>query len=230
MERQKELLKEMEKIDLPGWSEGGENSKYRYYYSNIWFGKNSADALYYFIRILRPNNIIEIGSGYSTAAMLDINEYYLDNKVKLTSIEPRAERLKALLKPTDNLNICEKNLQEIPVSFFESLEKNDILFVDSSHVSRINSDVNYLFFEVFPRLKKGVYIHFHDIFYPFIYPEKWVYEGRAYNEAYLLRAFLMNNDDYSIQFLGSMPDYKYGDGIVEKLKGCGAGSIWIKKG
>ena len=227
--RQLELLKEMEEISLPEWSDERGESPYRYYYNNSWFGKGSADALYYILRIVRPKRIIEIGSGYSTMVMLDINENYFDNQIQITSIEPRADRLKALLKPTDDLKIYEKNMQEVPLSFFEQLDKDDILFIDSSHVSRINSDVNRIFFEILPRLKQGVYVHFHDIHYPFIYPAKWIYEGRAYNEQYLLRAFLMNNSSWSIQFFGDMLMHKYKERMIGKLKDCGIGSIWIQK-
>jgi|ERR1041384_1342521 hypothetical protein len=43
-----------------------------------------------------------------------------------------------------------------------------------------------------PALKvaPGVYVHFHDVCFPFEYPEEWMCQGRAWNEAYLLRAFL----------------------------------------
>lgn len=228
--RQLELIKKMERIKSPDWSQD-KNIKNgnRYFYNNEWFGKGSADALYYMIQILKPKTIIEVGSGYSTAAMLDTNEKSFENKIKIISIEPRPERLKKLLKPNDKCTIYSTNLQEISLNFFEKLEQNDILFIDSSHVSKINSDVNYILFEILPRLKNGVYIHFHDIIYPFIYPKEWIYEGRAYTETYLLRAFLMNNDIYSIQFFGEMLSQRYNDKILPKLKGCGIGSLWIKK-
>jgi hypothetical protein len=32
---------------------------------------------------------------------------------------------------------------------------NDILFIDSTHVSKVGSDVNYLVFEVLPELQSG---------------------------------------------------------------------------
>ncbi|MCZ8539210.1 hypothetical protein [Psychrobacillus psychrodurans] len=76
--------------------------------------------------------------------------------------------------------------------------EGDILFIDSYHVSKIGSDVNYIIFEILPKLKPGVRIHFHDIFYPFEYPEKWIFEGRFWNRAYLLRAFLQYNQDFII--------------------------------
>ena len=103
------------------------------------------------------------------------------------------------------------------------------MFIDSSHISKFNSDVNYLFFEVLPRLRKGVYIHFHDIQYPFIYPKEWIYEGRAYSEMYLLRAFLMNNKEYSVQFWCDMLQWKFKDNLIDSLLGSPASSIYIKK-
>ena len=226
---QLQMVKRMEQLSLPQWSYNECGDKYRYSYHNDWFGKGSADALCYMIQILKPDNIIEVGSGHSTAVMLDTNENYFDNRINIVSIEPRADRLKSLLKPTDNLDIIESDVQDVSVDFFERLKENDILFIDSSHVSKISADVNYILFEIFPRLKKGVYIHFHDMFYPFIYPKEWIYEGRAYNEMYLIRAFLMNNKNYSIQLFGGMLEEKYLDKIVNQLWGVGSGSLWIKK-
>lgn len=226
---QLEILQKMKDLDLPNWEDGNGETGCRYYYDNSWFGKGSADALGYMMQVIKPRNIIEIGSGFSTAVMLDVNERFMNNRIRITSIEPRAGRLKKLLKPSDNLEIYERDLQEIPTNFFDKLEENDILFIDSSHVSKIGSDVNYLLFEVLPRLKKGIYIHFHDIFYPFIYPAQWIYEGRVYNEMYMLRAFLMDNVNYSIQLFGDMLEKKYNEKVPVKLKGCGCGSLWIKK-
>lgn len=227
--RQLELLAIMSNMESPLWKNEFDSKRRRYTYHNTWFCKGSADALYYMIRILKPQNIIEVGSGYSTAAMLDVNEEYFDNSIHIDSIEPYPERLKSLLRNSDNLEVSECGLQDISLSFFEKLNENDILFVDSSHVAKVNSDINYLFFEILPRLNKGVYIHFHDVFYPFIYPKQWVYEGRAYNEMYLLRAFLMDNTKYSIQLFGDMMQYMYSKKLSENIQGCGSGSLWIKK-
>lgn len=227
---QKKLLDCMKDLEMPGWAdEESEVGSNRYYYHNSWFAKGSADALYYMIRILKPQNIIEVGSGFSTAVILDTNEKFMNHSVRITSIEPNPQRLISLLRPNDNIEIYEKNLQEIPVAFFERLKKDDILFIDSSHVAKTNSDVNYILFEILPRLSEGVYIHFHDIIYPFIYPKEWVYEGRAYNEAYMLRAFLMNNEKYSVQLFGEMLLHTNRDKVPSCLKGCGCGSLWIKK-
>ena len=218
--RQLELLELMKNFDKPDCNKDGD-SKNRYYADNLYFPVADATLLYYMMRILNPQKIIEIGSGFSTSVMLDVNENYFENRIQLLSIEPRPERLKKLLKTTDNLTIYETDVQNTSLKIFESLDANDILFVDSSHISKINSDVNYIFFEILPKLKQGVYIHFHDIFFPYEYPSRWIYGGRAYNEMYILRAFLMNNNAYSVQFGGRV--------IEDKLNIGHGGSFWIRK-
>ena len=130
VDRQLALLKEMEQIELPGWLDRKhECVQNRYYYDNGWFGKGSADALYYMLRIVKPKAVIEVGSGFSTAVMLDTNEKYFNNNIEIISIEPNSGRLKSLIKPGDNISIYEKNLQDISPVFFEKLNKNDILFI-----------------------------------------------------------------------------------------------------
>lgn len=128
--------------------------------------------------------------------------------------------------------IIENKLENISLDIFLNLSEGDILFIDSTHVSKINSNINRIFFEILPILKSGVNIHFHDIFYPFEYPKEWIYEGRAWNEAYLLRAFLLFNDTFEIQYFNDFLG-KYHEDLIKKemplcLKNKG-GSIWIKK-
>ena len=167
----------------------------RYYFKNDWYSYSDAIFLHLIIRHFKPRSIIEVGSGFSSAVMLDTNDLYFDSLIKMTFIEPYPERLRSILKPQDSAKqkILESNLQDLDLSIFEALGENDILFIDSTHVSKTNSDVNKIFFEVLPRLKRGVLIHFHDIFYPFEYPKEWVlnWKGFGWNENYILRSFLM---------------------------------------
>ncbi len=228
LDRQMELLKAFFAIPLLQWC-NEPTGQLRYYYNNGYFHRGCAHVLYYMINVLKPKRIIEVGSGFSTAVMLDTNEHCFQNQIEIESIEPYPERLKKLLKQTDKVTLHEAKLQEIPVDVFERLEENDLLFIDSSHVVHFNSDVDYIFFEILPRLRKGVYIHFHDIFYPFIYPKAWIYEGRAYNEMYLLRAFLMNNENYKIQMFPDMLNkHNYID-CRELLGGGINNSIYLRK-
>lgn len=131
-------------------------------------------------------------------------------------------------KDSDNLHLYETDIQSISLDKFTELEENDILFIDSSHVCKPGSDVSLEIFEILPILKKGVIIHFYDMFWPMEYPYKWVTEGRAYNELFLIRAFLMNNSQYEILLFGDQlrrQKCKFPEGMLN----CGVGSLWIRK-
>jgi hypothetical protein len=165
---------------------------------------------------------------------LDTNELCLGNSVQITFVEPYPQLLHDLMKPGDEqrVTIVPSRLQDLDPAFFGQLEANDILFIDSTHVSKVDSDVNCIFFEILPRLKPGVYIHFHDVFYPFEYVKEWVYEGRAWQELYVLRAFLQDNPRYEIvyfqDFLFSRHRPYFEQHLPLYLKNSG-GNIWLRK-
>lgn len=176
-------------------------SSARYTYENNMFNRCDAAALHCFLRHYDPKRIIEIGSGFTSCVTLDTREFHQLSLESFTLIEPYPERLKLRLKPLDYdfCQIHEKTVQEIDPCLFESLENGDLLFIDSTHVCKSGSDVLFEFCEILPKLAKGVFIHFHDIFWPFEYPIKWYETGRAWNETYLLRALLANNTNYQIK-------------------------------
>lgn len=173
----------------------------RYQFENGYYSYTDGIILYSVIRHFQPKKIVEVGSGFSSAVMLDTNEIFFNNKIKLTFIEPYPERLISLMKDSDmtSTNIMESDVQSISLDHFSNLERGDILFIDSTHVVKTGSDVNYILFEILPSLQSGVLIHFHDVFFPFEYPKDWVYEGRSWNEDYFLKAFLMYNDKFEIK-------------------------------
>jgi hypothetical protein len=212
-----------------------ETPPYRFYNANSYFAYADAVTLYCMLRELRPKRLIEVGSGFSSALILDTNEYFCDRSIQCTFIEPYTERLESLLRPEDRsaCKILQTGVQDVDIEEFKALESGDILFIDSSHVSKLKSDVNHLFFEVLPALASGVYIHFHDILYPFEYPPSWIKLGFFWNEPYMLRSFLMNNNAYDIEFYISylLEFYKPQllDVSSEYDKGNGGGSIWLRK-
>ena len=177
----------------------------RYYFENPNFRYGEGIIFYSLIRHLQPQKIIEVGSGYSSSLILDTNELFFDNSIYCTFIEPYPELLDELLRSDDYRHVerIEQKVQDVDPNKFMELEANDILFIDSSHVSKIASDVNHLFFEILPILNSGVFIHIHDIGYPFEYPKEWVYQGRAWNEAYILRSFLQYNHKFEIRFFNA---------------------------
>jgi hypothetical protein len=211
---------------------------YEYYLNNPHFGLQPAAILHCMIRHFRPKTIIEVGSGHSTyiaarASMMNQKDGYMS---KLLSIEPYPDN--CLMMGFPGLSgLTKKRVEEIPLDFFSQLDNNDILFIDSSHTIRIGGDVNYLYLEVLPRLKKGVIVHFHDIFLPFNYPKKWIVKKQFFwNEQYLLQSFLCFNNTYETIFSNYYMNQKYPN-KMKKIFTVPDGfqefhfpsSFWIKK-
>lgn len=170
----------------------------RYHTKQPWYESGKARILQAMIRKYRPKRIIEVGSGFSSALMLDaLNE---DSETRLTFIDPYPERLLSLLTEADRRR-CEvrpQKVQEIDPALFTELGAQDILFIDSSHVGKLGADVNYLFFEAIPRIGSGCFVHIHDIHWPFEFDQSWYERGIAWNEPYFVRAFLQFNREFSI--------------------------------
>jgi predicted O-methyltransferase YrrM len=206
----------------------------RYYFAQTMFVHSDAIVLHCFLRHVRPKHIIEIGSGFSSAVMLDTAEGHLRPSPAMTFIEPNPERLTQLLKPGDEAKCCllRERVQRVPLETFNALLPGDLLFLDSSHVVSAGSDVQYLFFEVLPRLKPGVFVHIHDVLYPFVYPAEWLLAGRYWNEAYFLRAFLAYNSAWEIYWFSSYAALQLKPLMEEKMPLClngVGGSIYLRR-
>jgi predicted O-methyltransferase YrrM len=207
----------------------------RYFLANPAYAWTDGVFLHCMLRHLRPRRVVEVGSGYSSCAILDTNEQFLDGSMACTFVEPFPEEtLYTLLGQEDRerLDIREQRLQDVEPGLFTSLAENDVLFIDSSHVVKAGSDVQFLFEEILPRLRHGVYVHFHDIFYPFEYPAEWVDEGRNWTEDYVLRAFLTFNDAYEMVLFGSFIDQFHGDWLGRNMPLCTnhkSGNLWIRR-
>lgn len=207
----------------------------RYKFVNSMYSYSDGICLYSMIRHLKPRSILEVGAGYSSCVMLDTNELFFDNRISCAFIEPNPQQFLSLLKRRDlrRIEVVPTRLQDVSLSRFSALSANDILFIDSTHVSKIGSDVNYLIFEILPVLQSGVYVHFHDIFYPFEYPKRWVCDlGIAWSEAYLLRSFLQYNSTFRIAFFNTYLEHFYEDIFRDSMPLClknRGGSLWLRK-
>jgi predicted O-methyltransferase YrrM len=210
----------------------------RYHLDNSWFAGADGLLLHLMLRHTEPRRVLEVGSGFSSLVMLDTNELFFDNRTRLTFVEPNAERLLSRLRPGDAelAHVVERRVQDVDLTLFQELEAGDILFVDSSHVSKAGSDLNYLLFTVLPELAPGVLVHFHDVPYPFEYPQEWVGYGFAWNEAYLLRAFLQYNPEFRIRLWNSYLLLAHAELLEELMPlstmpvGFGVGgSIWLER-
>lgn len=207
----------------------------RFYFDNNMFRESDALFLYGMLREIKPNRIVEVGSGFSSAVMLDTRETFLEVNPELTFIEPHPERLRRLLRDGDHerSTVIEQPIQYVESAPWQSLESGDILFIDSSHVSKCGSDVNFLFTEVIPRLEEGVFVHVHDISYPFEYPDSWLTQRRwAWNEAYILHTFLQFNHSFEIVAWVSYLNHMHCEWLHQCMPLCKrdpGGSIWLRR-
>jgi predicted O-methyltransferase YrrM len=227
------LVQDLAAIDtsLP-WS--ADRDEHRYWHNNQFFAYGDGLFLYLLLRKLRPRHLIEVGSGFTSALILDVNDRYLERAMTCTFIEPFPDRLNELLRDDDRdrARVIQSRVQDVGLDVFETLGDGDVLFIDSTHVSKIGSDVNYLIFEVLPRLARGVVVHVHDVFPAFEYPRAWIEQGRAWNENYLLRAFLQFNSAFEIVLhanvlLSVAPETLLG---ALDLRGRNiGGSIWLRR-
>ena len=206
-----------------------------YYLGNGLFTGCDALVLYAMLRHFKPARVIEVGSGFSSALMLDTSRRFLQDKTHFTFIEPFSARLEVLLdgRRRDRCEIVKKRVQDVPLERFEALERNDVLFIDSSHVCKTGSDLNFLMFDVLPRISPGVIVHFHDILWPFEYPERWVLRLRwAWNEAYLLRAFLQYNGAFRILLFNGFLTHRFPAAFAPqqtRMRMHADSSLWLQK-
>lgn len=214
--------------------------RHEYYVNNGAFGFVSAAAYHCMIRHFYPKTIIEIGSGNSTYVSARASTMNQADGVatKLISVEPYPNQVLKEGFP-GFAELITKKAEDIGVDFFSQLEDRDIVFIDSSHVVRIGGDVVFLYLEILPRLKKGVIVHIHDIFFPKHYPKDWVIRNRYfYSEQYLLQAFLTYNRQFEVLWCGSYIYLKFFDMLKSTFpppKGLDfnenyfSGSFWMRR-
>ena len=162
-------------------------------------GLSQVDAfvLYAIVRSRKPKLMVEIGSGESTRISLEAVQRNREDgcPCAFIAIDPYPKKyLKSI--GYDHFRLVEKKVQDVDLGLFSNA---DILFIDSSHVSKIGSDVNYEIFDIVPRLKVGALVHWHDIMIPGEYSRNWIESGtKFWNESYMVHAFMMFNRSFRI--------------------------------
>lgn len=176
-----------------------EQTKRDFYYHNGFFESGDAEYLYNMIRLHKPRALVEVGSGFSTLiarkAMEKNAEENPQHTCRHTCIEPYENKWLGEL----DVEVLREPVQNVDKRLFQGLRKNDVLFIDSSHMIRPQGDVLFEYLEILPLLKPGVLVHVHDIFTPKDYTDKVMLdEVRFWNEQYLLEAFLAFNDYFKV--------------------------------
>lgn len=168
-------------------------------YLNRSFGPGDAEILYAMIRHLKPRRIVEIGSGNSTLIAAAAVRRNLVDAPGTTCEHVCVEPYEMPWLERTGVQVLRRRVEEVGLERFRALEADDLLFIDSSHVIRPQSDVLTEFLEILPSLRPGVVVHVHDIYTPRDYPdERLRHEVRFWNEQYLLEAMLSGNRDFRV--------------------------------
>lgn len=202
------------------------------------FGCGDAELLYSMVRHIKPRKIIEIGAGLTTLiTSLAIRQNQSEDHnytCKFISIDPYPPSY-LQPPPSEVTELLKTDLQTISLADIISLEAGDLLFIDSSHVAKIGSDVVYEYLEILPSLRPGVFIHVHDIFLPKEYPSEWLHKEMIFwNEQYILQAFLSFNKEFEVIAPLYALYIQYPQMVEEyfpscKRFGCRPSSFWMQR-
>ena len=234
---------------------------------NLWnnlYQAGDAEVLYAVLRHLRPKQVLEIGSGNSTlvaSAAMAANRRE-GSPGDLVAVDPRPTvaldarptrrkeggarghmvEVPGRETPIDGLTRVERiDCRELPFDRFEALRPGDVLFIDTSHVVKLDSEVNWLFLEVLPRLAPGVWVHVHDIFLPYEYPLYYFHLAGFLTEQYLLQAFLTGSSwqvdlalaalfrdrhDQIVELIPSLKESVPGKPVLKTWPPC---AIWLRR-
>jgi hypothetical protein len=205
-----------------------ESSK-AFYLDNDAFSGIDPYIFYCMIRNFKPRTIIEVGSGHST--LLGAQASRLNNSTRYICIDPWPREFISIGVPS--VDFIRERVEHVELNIFHQLQPDDILFIDSSHVVRTGGDVSFIILEILPLLKKGVIIHFHDIFLPFDYPKDWIVrDHRFWTEQYLLQAYLAENEHVEVLFASHFIAEKHASQIRQTFPNAlslDGGSFWIRK-
>jgi hypothetical protein len=198
-----------------------------FYQDNGAFEGLDARIWFCLARHARPRRVVEVGGGFSSLLTADINRQFFSGQTAFFCIDPTPPAV--LIAGVPGLSkLLPFPVQEVPLGLFESLRENDVLFIDSSHVSKTGSDVNFLCMEVLPRLAPGVLVHFHDIFLPGDYPEEW--RGFGWNEQYLVQALLIDSTGFEVVFGSQFAAQRFAEKIPQIFGAPHTGaSLWLRR-
>lgn len=205
-----------------------------YFATNDQYPALDAWALEAMIRHHQPRRFVEVGSGFSSLVTARVNRELFNETIDFQCVEPYPRQFLTDGVPGITGLRIEK-VQDTPLEVFTTLDRNDILFVDTSHVVKTGGDVPWIYNEILPRLSPGVVVHMHDICLPGDYPPSWVLDGWGWNESYLVHAFLTFNAGYAVRFSSPFMVQRHRDALIEAFpryvdhEARAGSSLWIQR-
>jgi hypothetical protein len=167
------------------------------------YGVVESDVLFCFIYAKRPKRIIQLGCGVATAVMLlAAKEAGYTPEVVCVDPYPTPYLIGAAKQGLIKLEAVKA--QDIDLQILTDLNAGDLLFIDTTHAVKPNSEVNRLVLEVLPRIPESCFVHVHDIYFPYDYMSTLLTTVFFTSESTLVHAFLIGNSRYSIAMSLSM--------------------------
>jgi len=181
------------------------------------FGPIEADFLHCFVAAQKPKRVVQVGCGVSTAVILRAADE-AGYQPSLTCVEPYPTPFLRNQARQGRIELLEQRCQEVALERLAQLEAGDLLFVDSTHTVKPGSEVNLIILELLPRLAGGIWLHFHDIYFPYDYGRSLL-TGAIYfgNESTLLHAYMIGNPHIRIAASLSMLHYARTEQLAELL-------------
>lgn len=181
------------------------------------FGPIEAEVLFAFVAARRPGRVVQVGCGVSTAVVLAAAEF-TGYRPSVVAIDPAPSRFLREAAAGGVIDLVPRGAESVDVATLTELDQGDLLFVDSTHASLPGGEVNRVVLDVLPRLRPGVYAHFHDINFPYDYSRDVLAGDLGFpHESVLLHALLIDSARYAIAMSLSMLHYARRDALRELL-------------
>lgn len=181
----------------------------------VGFGPIEAQFLLCFAATHKPGRVVQVGAGVSTAVLLEAKARYATGTA-IVCVDPFPTDYLSAEAARGTITLRAEPAQAVPLQAFTDLHAGDMLFVDATHGVRPGSEVNRIILEILPRLAPGVWVHFHDVMWPFDYSPKLLTEDMFFwNETVLLHAFVAGNPHIAIKASLSMLHHSRPDAVTD---------------
>jgi predicted O-methyltransferase YrrM len=185
----------------------------------VGYGPSESTVLHAFVATERPRRVVQIGAGVSTSVILTAARE-AGHEIEVTCVDPYPTDYLVRLASQGQIVLDRRPAQEVPVDELAALESGDLLFVDSTHTVKPGSEVNRIILELLPRLRPGVWVHFHDIWLPYDYPRDMLTDSIFFwNESPMLHAYLADNARMTTRVCCSWLHYEARDELTRVVPG-----------
>jgi hypothetical protein len=202
----------------------------RYFWENTMFSYSDAMAYYCVIRLVKPQRIVEVGSGYSTLVASEAVEK--NGFGEIICVEPYPRDFLPGVRHVRE--ILRRPVQDLGVAFFnQALQHNALFFIDSTHTVKHDSDCIHLICKILPKIQHKIHVHVHDVFLPNAMSLNRSRDEQLYwTEQYLIHAYLTDNRRTRVCY-SSAYNYLHHrdalDAMMGGVYGSGGGSIWFEQ-